>query len=95
VKPYYVYILLCYSVKGYSFYTGIALDVLKRVDAHVSGKGAKYTRANKPVKILYVEMCEDKSSALKRELAIKKLSKDKKTELINGNFLPEEFKIII
>jgi putative endonuclease len=92
VKPYYVYILLCHSSKGYSLYTGIALDVLKRVDAHASGKGAKYTKANLPVKILYVEKCESKSAALKREATIKKLSRNKKTELINSNFLPEEYK---
>ncbi len=59
------------------------MDLLRRVDEHNgSPKGAKYTKARRPVELLYSEKCDDKSSASKREIAIKKLSKIKKLELV-------------
>ncbi len=77
---YFVYILEC-SDKTY--YTGIAKDVTKRLDEHNnSSKGAKYTKARRPVKLLHVESYEDRSSASKREYAIKKLSREQKSELL-------------
>lgn len=79
---YYVYLLEC---SNNSIYTGIAIDVKKRFEEHLSGKGAKYTRANKPVKILYTEKCSDKSTAMKREMQIKKLSKLEKLALIGSS----------
>jgi len=52
------------------------------VYAHNSGHGAKYTRSRLPVTLVYTEVCADKSTALKREKAIKKLTKQKKEQLI-------------
>ena len=65
-----------------SLYTGWTTDVEERVKTHNSGQGAKYTRSRLPVKLVYFEEVEDRSAALKREAAIKKLTRDKKTELI-------------
>jgi len=75
-----VYILEC--ADG-SFYTGIAKELEKRLDEHNnSPKGAKYTKARRPVKVVYEEKHRSKSSALKRELAIKKMSRVQKERLI-------------
>lgn len=78
---YFVYILEC--ADG-SLYTGIATDVARRFEEHKSGKGAHYTSARKPVRILYTETYPDRSAALKREAQIKKLSRPKKLTLIKG-----------
>lgn len=85
-KPWWVYIVKC--ADG-SLYTGIARDINKRIDKHNSGKGAKYTRAREPVKLLYYEEYENRSLATKREMQIKKLSHDQKKEL-TSNFFPTE-----
>lgn len=63
-------------------YTGITLDLEKRLKAHSSGQGAKFTRAHLPVKLVYKEKAKDRSSALKREAEIKKWPKKKKDLLI-------------
>ena len=77
---YFVYILEC---NDGSLYTGITKDVQKRLDEHnTSYKGAKYTKARRPVKLLYQEPSSDRSSASKREYEIKKLTRSKKIELI-------------
>ena len=76
----YVYILKC---KDDSLYTGWTNNLEKRVQAHKSGKGAKYTRAKLPVELVYFEEFEDKIDAMKREYEIKKLPRIKKLELIN------------
>lgn len=65
-----------------SLYTGITTDVEKRFQAHLNKKGAKYFYSRRPVKVCYVEECADKSSALKREYAIKQLSRAEKMALI-------------
>ena len=65
-----------------TLYCGITNDLAKRLAAHNDGTGAKYTRNRTPVVMLYQEICEDRSSASKRELAIKKLSREKKLALI-------------
>ena len=65
-----------------TYYTGIATDVEHRIMVHNSGKGAKYTRSRLPVHLVYKEEGLTKSEALKRELAIKKLSRQKKEALI-------------
>lgn len=66
-----------------SIYTGITTDLNRRVDEHNSSpKGAKYTRVRRPVKLIYSESYEDKSSASKREYVIKQLSKIQKLSLI-------------
>lgn len=78
-KIYYVYILRC--ADG-TLYTGIALDVRKRVIVHNSGQGAKYTRARRPVKLAYSEMAGSRSEAMRREVALKKLPRAQKLRLI-------------
>lgn len=75
----YVYILKC--ADG-TFYTGWSTDPIRRTKAHNSGKGAKYTRSRRPVTLVYTEEYGDKSTALKREYAIKQFSRKDKEELI-------------
>ena len=75
----WVYILRC---SDGTLYTGITDDVERRLKAHNSGKGAKYTRGRGPVKLIYREEQPDKSAALKREIAIKKLSRTEKLTLM-------------
>ena len=74
-----LYILRCGDG---SLYTGITTDVEKRLAVHRSGKGAKYTRGRGPLELVYREECADHSAALKRELEIKKLSREEKEQLI-------------
>jgi len=73
-----VYLLLC---KDTCIYTGITTDLKKRFVAHAAGKGGRYTRSHKPVKILYSETHRTKSKALKREAEIKKWKRGKKLAL--------------
>lgn len=80
-KSYTLYILKC---SDDTYYTGIALDVEKRLSEHNSSeKGAKYTRHRRPVTLMYRELCSDKSSALKREQAIKRMKRSAKEALWN------------
>ena len=79
-KAWFVYVLRCGDG---SLYTGIARDVQARLQMHRSGKGAKYTRGRGPLELVYTEQCADKSKALKRELAIKALSREEKLHLIS------------
>jgi putative endonuclease len=65
-----------------SLYTGWTTDVQRRVDAHNQGKGAKYTRSRRPVELVYYESFETKEEAMKREYAIKHLTRDEKEALI-------------
>ena len=77
---YFVYILEC---NDGSLYTGIAKDIQKRLEEHnTSDKGAKYTKVRRPVKLVYSESSENRSSASKREYEIKKLTRLKKLQLI-------------
>jgi putative endonuclease len=76
--PWWVYILEC--ADG-SLYTGIATDVARRLKQHEDGKGARYTRGRGPLRLVHSEGCEDRSTALKREAAIKRLSADRKRAL--------------
>lgn len=78
-KAYTLYILKC---SDDTYYTGIAIDVEKRLCEHNSSdKGAKYTRSRRPVTLMYRETCCDKSSALKREIAIKRMKRTSKEAL--------------
>ncbi|MCP4143088.1 MAG: GIY-YIG nuclease family protein [Chloroflexi bacterium] len=77
--PFYCYMVEC--ADG-TFYTGWSTDPERREKVHNTGKGAKYTRVRRPVKLIYVEELPDKSSALKRERAIKKLSRKRKEALV-------------
>ena len=74
-----LYILRCGDG---TLYTGITTDVAKRLEVHRSGKGAKYTRSRGPLELVYEVECGDHSAALKRELEIKKLSREEKMKLI-------------
>jgi putative endonuclease len=66
-----------------SLYTGITLDVKRRIVEHNdSKKGAKYTKSRRPVVLVYSEMFDSKSEALKREAYIKKLSREEKNTLV-------------
>ena len=78
---YFVYMLEC--ADG-TLYTGITTDLERRLDEHNnSSKGAKYTRARRPVVLVYSEALETRSLASKREFLIKKLSRNKKLVLIS------------
>ena len=65
-----------------TLYTGIPDDVQKRLAAHRAGKGAKYTRGRGPLELVYQEELPDKSDALKREYAIKRLRREEKEQLL-------------
>ena len=75
----YLYILRCGDG---TLYTGITTDVEKRLEQHRTGKGAKYTRGRSPLELVYRECCGDHSAALKREIAVKKLSRSQKERLL-------------
>ena len=83
-NAYYVYILL---TENGTLYCGFTDDVQRRFEMHCSGKGAKYTRANKPVEILYTKCYANKSDAQKEEWRIKHLSRSDKIKLISENNL--------
>ena len=73
----------CGSGDG-SLYTGSTTDVARRLREHQNGTGAKYTRARPPVSLAYTEEVPDRSTAQRREAAIKKLPRKRKLALIEG-----------
>ena len=75
----YVYIVRC---RDQTLYTGWTNQLEKRIEAHNAGKGAKYTKARRPVELVYFETFEHKSEALKREYQIKQLKRSEKEKLI-------------
>ncbi len=77
-KAWFVYLLEC---RDGSIYTGIAIDVGARYAAHVSGKGARYTRAHPPRRLLCTMEYLDRSAAAKAEYRIKQLSAEEKRRL--------------
>ena len=77
---YYLYILRC---QDKTLYSGITVDLKRRVAEHNSSKlGAKYTRARRPVKLVYSKKYKNRSTASKAEVKIKKLSRQEKLKLI-------------
>ena len=78
-NTWHLYILRCGDG---TLYTGITTDVEKRFEAHQSGKGAKYTRGRGPLELVYRETCGTHSDALKREIEVKRLSREQKQALI-------------
>jgi len=80
----YCYIVEC--ADG-TYYTGWAVDPEKRVAMHNKGRGARYTRTRAPVKLVYVEELPDRKAAMKREIAIKRLGRGKKMQLMEGRGL--------
>ena len=77
----FVYILEC--ADG-TLYTGMTNDIERRLDQHNAGTAARYTRARTPVKLVYQEKSENRSTALKREYAIKQLTRKQKDQLITA-----------
>lgn len=75
----YCYIVEC--ADG-TYYTGWAIDPAKRVAMHNKGRGARYTRTRCPVRLVYVEELPDRKSAMKREIAIKRMGRVGKSKLI-------------
>lgn len=82
----YTYLLEC---SDHSFYCGWTNDLDKRVMAHNSGNGAKYTKSRRPVALVYYETYETKEAAMKREAAIKRMSRREKERLIFGGPEPD------
>ena len=76
---YYCYIVEC---NDGTYYTGWSTDPVRRTRQHNQGKGAKYTRQHAPVRLVYVETQPDRSTAMRRELAIKKMNRGQKNRLI-------------
>jgi len=76
-----VYIVRCVDS---SLYTGIAKNLEERIDLHNAGRGAKYTRSRRPVELVYSECVDDRSTALRREIAIKQLEREDKKKLIES-----------
>ena len=85
----FVYMLRC---RDGSIYTGCTDHVERRWTVHQSGKGAKYTRSRLPVELVYQEAVEDRSAALRREAAIKKLTRKEKLNLVEGKWSVEQFR---
>jgi len=77
----YVYILRC---ADQSLYTGVATDLAARVGKHNDGKGAKYTRGRRPVKLVYHEPAANRGAALRREHAIKRMKTVEKRRLVRS-----------
>ena len=75
----FVYIVRC---DDDTLYTGITTDVAARIQQHNLGKGARYTRSRLPVQLVYAEAAEDRGAALRREFAIKALSRPAKLALL-------------
>ena len=77
----YTYMVLC---KDETIYTGWTNDLEKRMKAHNDGKGARYTKSRRPVELVYYEEFATKEDAMKREYAIKQLTRAQKLNLIKG-----------
>lgn len=75
------YILEC---NDGTLYTGWTVDIVRRLAAHSGKRGAKYTRSRLPVTLVYVEECNDRSAAMRREAAIKKLARQDKLNLVHN-----------
>ncbi len=77
----YVYIVHC---ADNTLYTGIAKNLEERINLHNTGRGAKYTRSRLPVELAYSEVADNRSTASRRELAIKRLERNDKLKLIDS-----------
>lgn len=77
-----VYMVRC---RDNTLYTGCTNDLPHRIQVHNAGKGAKYTKSRLPVTLVYQEPCDDKSAALKREIAVKRLTRAQKEILITSH----------
>ncbi len=86
MPAHYCYILLC---QDGSFYTGWTTDPHRRLKEHAAGRGARYTRARLPVVLAYVEPQPDRPTAMRRERALKALTRQRKRRLIGLEDAPE------
>lgn len=91
-KKFYTYLLL---TENNTYYCGYTDDIEKRYKKHISGIGAKYTKANKPIKIAYLEIFKTKSEAMQEEYRIKTLKRQAKENLAKNFELltPDLYKI--
>ncbi len=78
---FFCYILEC---ADQTYYTGWSTDPQRRARQHDCGRGARYTRSRRPVRLVYVEECPDRAAAMKRERAIKALSRRQKEKLVHS-----------
>ena len=78
MSGWYVYLIEC---RGPRIYTGIAIDVAARYAAHVEGKGARFTRAHPPLRLLASFPCPDRSTATRAEAALKRWDATRKRKL--------------
>ncbi|MGW9909077.1 GIY-YIG nuclease family protein [Streptococcus sp. 151470009-6] len=78
----YMYVVEC---RDGSYYTGYTIDVKKRLAVHNSGKGAKYTRARLPVKLIYVEAFASKEEAMSAEALLKRKKRPQKEQFLSEN----------
>lgn len=85
----YTYIVRC---RDGTLYTGWTNNLEKRMEAHNSGKGARYTKSRRPVKLVYYEEFETKEEAMSREYAIKHMKKSKKEKLLEKTVPPDTVK---
>ena len=83
--PFFCYIVEC---SDGTYYTGWTTDPLRREKQHNAGMGAHYTRMRRPVKLVYIEEQTDKITALRRELAIKRMPRRGKTKLVESQLKP-------
>ena len=77
----HVYMILCSDA---SFYTGITTDIDRRFSQHAAGRGAKYFRGRSPQRVVFLEAGHSRSSATRRELALKKLTHTEKQALVSA-----------
>lgn len=78
MEIWYLYLLRC---ENGALYTGIAKNPFRRFEQHIKGRGARYTRINPPLSLVYVEACPGHGDALKREQAVKAMAKGRKEKL--------------
>jgi putative endonuclease len=85
-----VYIILC---TDNTLYTGITIDISRRFNQHANGQGAKYFRGRQPKQLVYLEPGHNRSSASKREIILKKLSRIEKSQIItsDANKITEDY----
>lgn len=67
-----------------TLYTGWTFDIAARIEAHNSGKGARYTAGRRPVELVFSERLPSKGNALRRELAIKRMPRQEKEKMASG-----------
>jgi putative endonuclease len=78
--PFYCYILEC---SDRSYYTGWTTDPERRLSQHNHGRGSRYTHSRRPVRLVYLEEQPDRSSAMRREIRIKQMSRKAKDKLVS------------